>query len=125
MRGLYPQRVALRTYQIWRVYGAQIWQICDGRFPRLLSVQTIVFAAYRCFMDKDTVARQFGLIVRRHRTAMNMSQETLAAEAACHPTYVSLLERGKRNPSLDTMLRIADALNVKASDLVRETEAKL
>ncbi len=56
---------------------------------------------------------------------MNMSQETLAAEAACHPTYVSLLERGKRNPSLDTMLRIADALNVKASDLVRETEAKL
>ena len=76
-------------------------------------------------MDKDTVARQFGLIVRRHRTAMNMSQETLAAEASCHPTYVSLLERGKRNPSLDTMLRIADALNTRASDLVRETEKKL
>ena len=76
-------------------------------------------------MDKDIVAQQFGLIVRRRRTAMNMSQETLAAEAACHPTYVSLLERGKRNPSLDTMLRIADALNVKASDLVKETEAKL
>ena len=76
-------------------------------------------------MDKDTVARQFGLIVRRHRTALNMSQETLAAEASCHPTYVSLLERGKRNPSLDTMLKIAEALNTKASELVRETEAKL
>ena len=76
-------------------------------------------------MDKDTVARQFGLIVRRHRTALNMSQETLAAEASCHPTYVSLLERGKRNPSLDTMLRIADALNTRAWELVRETEAAL
>ena len=93
--------------------------------PRLLSVQTIVATAYRCCMSKNTAARQFGLTIRRHRIAMNMSQETLAAAASCHPTYVSLLERGKRNPSLDTMLRIAEALGVKAWELVHETEAKL
>ena len=93
--------------------------------PRLLSVQTIVATAYRYCMSRNTAARQFGLTVRRHRIAMNMSQETLAAAASCHPTYVSLLERGKRNPSLDTMLRIAEALDVKAWELVRATETKL
>ena len=76
-------------------------------------------------MSKNNAARQFGLTIRRHRIAMNMSQETLAAAASCHPTYVSLLERGKRNPSLDTMLRIAEALDVKAWELVRATETKL
>ena len=54
-----------------------------------------------------------------------MSQETLAAEAACHPTYISLVERGKRNPSLATMLRLAKALDCPAWKLVRETEARL
>lgn len=54
-----------------------------------------------------------------------MSQETLAAEASCHPTYISLVERGLRNPSLDTMLKLADALDCPAWKLVRETEAEL
>ena len=51
--------------------------------------------------------------------------KTLAAEASCHPTYISLLERGKRNPSLDTMLKIAEALDCRAWELVKETESKL
>ncbi len=54
-----------------------------------------------------------------------MSQETLAAEAQCHPTYISLLERGLRNPSLDTLLRLAGGLNQPAWKLVRDTEARL
>lgn len=54
-----------------------------------------------------------------------MSQETLAAEAACHPTYVSLLENGRRNPSLETMLKLARALDCPTWKLVRETEAQL
>ena len=54
-----------------------------------------------------------------------MSQETLAAEATCHPTYISLLERGLRNPSLDTILKLAGALDCPAWKLVRETETRL
>lgn len=54
-----------------------------------------------------------------------MSQETLAAEASCHPTYISLLERGKRNPSLETILKLAKALDAVAWKLVRETESQL
>lgn len=76
-------------------------------------------------MDTHVAARCFGQIVRRRRTQAGMSQETLAAEAACHPTYVSLVERGKRNPSLATMLRLAKALDCPAWRLVKETEAQL
>lgn len=88
-----------------------------------MSVQTIVTIAYRCDVETASPAQYFGHIVRRRRLAARMSQETLAAEAACHPTYISLVERGLRNPSLDTMLRLANALNCPAWKLVRETEA--
>lgn len=54
-----------------------------------------------------------------------MSQEALAAEAECHPTYISLLENGRRNPSLNTMLRLGRALSCPAWKLVRETESRL
>lgn len=76
-------------------------------------------------MKSPTPAQCFGHIVRRRRLAAKMSQETLAAEATCHPTYISLVERGLRNPSLDTILRLAEALDCPAWKLVRETEAQL
>ncbi len=76
-------------------------------------------------MKRHSAAQLFGDIVRRRRLAAKMSQETLAGEASCHPTYISLLERGLRNPSLDTMLRLAEALDCPAWKLVRETEVKL
>jgi transcriptional regulator with XRE-family HTH domain len=90
-----------------------------------LSVLTIVAITYRCNVETPTAAQLFGDIVRRHRRKAGMSQETLAAEAACHPTYISLVERGLRNPSLETMLRLAKGLNCPAWKLVRETEARL
>jgi len=90
-----------------------------------LSVQTIVASAYGFGVNKNTVAKEFGLIVRRRRLAAGMSQETLADKASCHPTYISLVERGLRNPSLDTMLRLADALDCPGWKLVKETEAAL
>lgn len=76
-------------------------------------------------MDTPTAAQLFGDIVRRRRQKAGMSQEALAAEAACHPTYISLVERGLRNPSLDTMLRLAKGLDCPAWKLVRETEGCL
>jgi transcriptional regulator with XRE-family HTH domain len=76
-------------------------------------------------VNRGTAARHFGRIVRQRRLKASMSQETLAAEAACHPTYISLVERGLRNPSLDTIIRLAGALNCPAWMLVQETEARL
>ncbi|WP_197493263.1 helix-turn-helix domain-containing protein [Woeseia oceani] len=90
-----------------------------------MSVQTIVAFTYGCAVNPRIAAKQFGLIVRQRRLKASMSQETLAAEAMCHPTYISLVERGLRNPSLDTILKLAAALNCPAWLLVQETEAQL
>ena len=62
------------------------------------------------------------LRARKHR---KMSQELLGFESGYHRTYISLLERGKMNPSLRTMLSLAAALNIPAAQLVRDVEQLL
>jgi len=48
-----------------------------------------------------------------------LTQEKLAEKADLHPVYISALERGVENTSLDTMARIAKALNVQVADLCK------
>jgi transcriptional regulator with XRE-family HTH domain len=69
--------------------------------------------------------RTFGSVLRRTRLAAGLSQEALAHRAGCHPTFISLLEHGKNSPSLATLMALADALEVRASELVRATEDAL
>jgi transcriptional regulator with XRE-family HTH domain len=52
----------------------------------------------------------FGAAVRRHRELLRLSQEELASRAAIDRTYISGVERGVRNPTLEVMQRIARAL---------------
>lgn len=59
-----------------------------------------------------------GKNVRSLRLSANMTQEKLAYEAEIDLTYVSGIERGKRNPSLLVMARMADALGVHPRDLL-------
>ena len=54
-----------------------------------------------------------------------MSQEQLAERAELHRTYVGDVERGERNISLLNIAKIADALRIKSSTLVREMEKHL
>ena len=62
----------------------------------------------------------FGKNVRRVRQQRKLTQETLAFEAEIDLTYVGGIERGKRNPSLLVMGRIAEALSVPLSKLLTE-----
>jgi transcriptional regulator with XRE-family HTH domain len=66
------------------------------------------------------VRAAFGQRVRELRTKRGLSQEQLAARADLHWTYVSSIERGRRDPGLRTVVRIAVALGVTASDLMRD-----
>lgn len=52
----------------------------------------------------------FGPAVRRQRELLRLSQEELAARAEIDRTYISGVERGVRNPTLEVMQRIATAL---------------
>lgn len=60
----------------------------------------------------------FGKNVRRFRQQKQLTQEQLAFEAELDLTYVGGIERGKRNPSLQVMSRIADALSVSVIKLL-------
>jgi transcriptional regulator with XRE-family HTH domain len=62
----------------------------------------------------------FGKNVRRMRQQKGLTQEALAFEAELDLTYVGGIERGKRNPSLLVMARIADALSVPLTKLISE-----
>ena len=61
-----------------------------------------------------------GKNVRRFRLQRGMTQENLAFEAEIDLTYVGGIERGKRNPSLLVMARIAEALSVSLTKLISE-----
>jgi len=65
------------------------------------------------------VVRLLGENVRRLRLEKRLSQEELAFGADMKRSYVSDLERGTRNPSVRALGRLADALNVNPSDLLR------
>ncbi len=62
-------------------------------------------------------------VLRRHRTEANLSQEELAHRADLDRTYISLVERSKRNITVDALDRIASGLGVPASKLLAEAEA--
>jgi transcriptional regulator with XRE-family HTH domain len=71
--------------------------------------------------DKGRTERQveFGDRVRARRQRLGLSQEALALRASINRTYIASLEAGRRNPSLDLMARLAGALGVDLSVLVR------
>jgi transcriptional regulator with XRE-family HTH domain len=70
----------------------------------------------------DELQRQFGSVVRRRRLRKGVSQEALAAEAGLHRTYVGLLERGLRMPSIYVARQVARALGVTTAQLISEVE---
>jgi len=68
--------------------------------------------------------KAFGVVLREVRQSRGLSQEALAHESGLDRTYISLLERGERQPTLKTILSLARALNVSASGLVAKTEGR-
>ena len=54
-----------------------------------------------------------------------MSQEALAFETDLDRTYISMLERGLRQPTLTTMLQISTALGISPTELMTQVESKL
>lgn len=56
------------------------------------------------------LASTFGTAVRRHRELLRLSQEDLADRSGLDRTYISGVERGVRNPTLQVMQKLADAL---------------
>ena len=73
----------------------------------------------------------FGKVLRRLREEAGLTQEQLGFEAELRRTYVSILELGQQQPSLTTILKVAQALKCSpgtlldmVSDEIRQTKKK-
>jgi len=64
------------------------------------------------------VGRRFGENLRRCRRRAELSQEELGMLAALHRTEIGLLERGARVPRIDTLIKLACALEVPPVNLI-------
>jgi transcriptional regulator with XRE-family HTH domain len=62
------------------------------------------------------------MALRDLRKERGLSQEDLAFESGYHSTYIGQLERGKKSPSLRTIVSLANALDVPPSELLRRIE---
>ena len=66
------------------------------------------------------IKKSFGKIVRKRRRALDLSQEELGDKAELNRGYISDIERGLRNPSLEVIDRIAKALGMDLAELFAE-----
>ena len=58
-----------------------------------------------------------GMAIKTRRASLGISQEELAHRAGLHRTYVSDLERGARNPSIESIEKLAGALQISVAKL--------
>ena len=73
----------------------------------------ITFEAYKT---------QLGLNILRHRERTGMSLREFGLMADVHPNQVTRIEHGRVNPSLQTLYRIAEALEVDLCDLLPKND---
>ncbi len=76
-------------------------------------------------MRKDQISSTFGQVLREQRTVRGLSQEDLALNADVDRTFVSQMERGIRQPTITTIMKLAEALGIQASALVARMERLL
>jgi transcriptional regulator with XRE-family HTH domain len=67
-------------------------------------------------------AKKLGENVRQLRIERNLTQEQVALEAGLRLSFVSDIERGKRNVSVETLLKLAKALNVDSAVILEGVE---
>jgi transcriptional regulator with XRE-family HTH domain len=68
-------------------------------------------------MGMSDIAKIIGQRIRNYRTQKGLSQEKLAELAGCHPTYIGQLERGEKNATLESVEKIASAMDISLSEL--------
>ncbi|MCX5821649.1 MAG: helix-turn-helix transcriptional regulator [Deltaproteobacteria bacterium] len=70
------------------------------------------------------LGKAFGVVLRRLRQERGISQEGLGFESGYHRTYISLLERGQKSPSLQTIFRLANTLKIHPAELIRQVDSE-
>jgi transcriptional regulator with XRE-family HTH domain len=73
-------------------------------------------------ISKSQIRKALGQAIRKHREQLDLTQEELAEKAEVHRTYLADIERGTRNPSIESIRRVAYALRIPISELFKTAE---
>ena len=68
--------------------------------------------------------KAFGVVISRLRVQKGLTQESMSGLAGIARSHLAALEKGEKTAKLDTVWRIADALEMKPSELVRRMESE-
>lgn len=75
--------------------------------------------------DSQAFAAALGVVLKRLRQERGVAQIDLAVAVDRQRSYISELEVGKRNPTLDTMRLIADFLDIPLSEVLKKAESEV
>lgn len=70
-------------------------------------------------------AEILGRVIQEYREKRGLSQEVVSGLADIGRTHLSAIERGVRKPTLETFFRLAEAMDLKPSELLRRVEEAL
>ena len=73
-------------------------------------------------MDVSRIAAIVGERIRSYRNMAKLSHESLAERSGCHPTYIGQVERGEKNATVESLWKIARALEIPLSQLFEKLE---
>ena len=73
----------------------------------------------------DNLAASLGNLLRELRQKKGISQEALAADSDLDRTYISMVERGERMPTIRTLFKISRGLDIKPSGILRDLEQRV
>ena len=76
-------------------------------------------------MRVEQISAVFGQVLREQRISRELSQEELALAADVDRTFVSQMERGIRQPTITTLIKLAGALGIQPSTLIVRMEKLL
>ena len=76
-------------------------------------------------MSSGNFGNVFGTLIKQARLKAEMTQEDLAAKASLTREYVSLLERDKRNPTIEVFIRLVRAVGLSPDKVILEVEDSL
>lgn len=65
----------------------------------------------------DNITKLVGTRIRGFRKEKRLSQEELAEKCSLHPTYIGQLERGEKNPTIESVMKIANGLEIPIDQL--------
>jgi len=68
------------------------------------------------------IKEKFGIVIRQLRTEMGVSQEKLSLDANIDRTYISGIEKGERNVSIEMIERLATFFQISVSELFKKVE---